>query len=70
MALLTLTINNFAPALDRRVHEVERIQRYLLSAATDIRQNGGTKTSGNIMDAGPNGVTIAGTWTLTPQASS
>ncbi|MBR1086460.1 hypothetical protein JQ621_03125 [Bradyrhizobium manausense] len=66
MALFTLTINNFGTALDRQVHEVERVQRYLLQAAQDVRSSGGRKTSGNILDAGA----VVGSWTLTPQAST
>jgi hypothetical protein len=70
MALFTLTINNFSPMLDKQVHEVERVQRYLQYAAQDVRSSGGKKTSGNIMDGGPGGASVVGTWTFNPQASS
>ena len=66
MALFALTINNLSPALDKQVHEVERIHRYLELAIQDVRSNGGKKTSANIMD----GTTVVGSWTYTPQASS
>jgi hypothetical protein len=67
MALLTLTVNNASPALDKQHQEVQLIDRALQLAKTDIRSNGGKKTSGNIANDG--GVVI-GTWTYTPQASS
>ncbi|HZV07279.1 MAG TPA: hypothetical protein VE999_19505 [Gemmataceae bacterium] len=68
MSLFTLTINNLSPALDKQNHEVERIHRYLNAAAQDVRGSGGKKTSGNILD--PGGVTVVGSWTYTPQAST
>lgn len=68
MALFTLTINNLSPALDKQVHEVERIHRYLQAAIQDVRSSGGKKTSANITEAG--GTTVVGSWTYTPQASS
>jgi hypothetical protein len=67
MALLTLTVNNQSPALDKQMSEVALIARALDLAAGDIRRNGGSKTSGNIIDTG--GATV-GTWTYTPQAAS
>jgi hypothetical protein len=67
MALLTLTINNLSPALDKQHQEVERIHRYLELAAQDLRGAGGKKTSGNIVDTG---TTVVGSWTYTPQAAS
>jgi hypothetical protein len=67
MALLTLTVNNLAPALDRKVQEVQIIERALALAAQAIRSPGGAVTSGNIN--GDGGV-LLGTWTYTPQASS
>jgi hypothetical protein len=66
MALLTLTVNNASPALDKQHQEVQLIDRALQLAKMDIRSNGGKKTSGTIIDAG---VTL-GTWTFTPQAAS
>lgn len=67
MALLTLTINNLSPALDKQHQEAERIHRYLEAAAQDMRGAGGKKTSGNILD---NAGTTVGSWTYTPQAST
>jgi len=67
MALFTLTINNFSPALDKQAHEVERVHRYLEQASRDVRSAGGKKTSGNIL--GENNA-VVGSWTLTPQASN
>jgi hypothetical protein len=66
MALLTLTVNNASPALDKQHQEVQLIDRALQLAKAEIRSNGGKKTSGTITDAG---VTL-GTWTYTAQASS
>jgi len=66
MALLTLTINNLSPALDKENQEVAIIHRYLNLAAQDVRGAGGKKTSGNISD----GATIVGSWTYTAQAAS
>lgn len=68
MSLFTLTINNFSTALDKQVHEVERIHKYLNLAIQDVRSTGGKKTSGNIIESG--GVTVVGSWTYTPQAGS
>jgi hypothetical protein len=67
MPLLTLTINNASPALDKKFHEAELITRGLRRAAQDIGSQGGLKGSGNIIDHG--GV-IIGSWTLTNQAST
>jgi hypothetical protein len=67
MALLSLTVNNASPALDKQHQEVQLIDRALQLAKMDIRSNGGKKTSGNIATDG--GVVI-GTWTYTPQAAS
>jgi hypothetical protein len=68
MALLTLTVNNASPVLDKQHQEVQLIARALELAKTDIRSNGGKKTSGNILAAG--GVTVIGSWTYVPQATS
>jgi hypothetical protein len=67
MALLTLTVNNASPALDKQHQEVQLIARALELAKTDIRWNGGKKTSGNIL---ADGATVIGSWTFTPQAGS
>jgi hypothetical protein len=67
MPLLTLTVNNAAPALDRKAQEVQVIARALELAAQSIRMAGGLATSANIVDTG--GVTV-GSWSYTPQASS
>jgi hypothetical protein len=67
MSLAVITINNPSPQLDKQHQEVQLIDRALQLAKTDIRSNGGKKTSGNIANDG--GVVI-GTWTYTPQASS
>ena len=67
MALLTLTVNNASPALDKQHQEVALISRALHLAANDVRAAGGKKTSGNIVDTG---ATVLGTWTYTPQAAS
>jgi hypothetical protein len=67
MALLSLTVNNQSPALDKQTQEVALIARALDLAAGDIRRGGGAKTSGNILDTG---AVVLGTWTYTPQASS
>jgi hypothetical protein len=67
MALLTLTINNASPALDKQHQETQLIHRALHLASLDIRSNGGKKTSGNIN--GDGGV-LLGSWVYTPQASS
>jgi hypothetical protein len=66
MSLFTLTINNLSPTLDKQHQETQVIQRALHLGATDVRSNGGRKTSGNITDAG----VLLGTWTYTAQASS
>jgi hypothetical protein len=67
MALFTVTISNLSPALDKQIHEMERIHNYLNSAAQAARAAGGKQTSGNIL--APGGVTVVGSWTYTPQAS-
>jgi hypothetical protein len=67
MALLTLTVNNASPALDKQSQEVSLIDRALTLAKQDVRSNGGKKTSGNIN--GDGGV-LLGSWTYTPQAGS
>jgi hypothetical protein len=67
MALLTLTVNNPAQALDKQHQESQLISRALDLAKVDIRANGGKKTSGNITD---DRGAVLGTWTYTPQASS
>lgn len=67
MALLTLTVNNPSPALDRQHQEVALISRALELAKQDLRSNGGKRTSANIVDAG--GV-VLGSWTYVAVASS
>jgi hypothetical protein len=67
MALLTLTVNNASPAMDKQAGEVALIERALNLAANDIRRNGGAKTSGNIIN---DGGTVVGSWTYVPQAGS
>jgi hypothetical protein len=66
LPLLTLTINNASPALDKKHQEVALIARALDLAASAIRGPGGSVTSGNIVDAG---VTL-GSWSYTAQAGS
>lgn len=66
MALLTLTVNNASPVLDKKYGEVALIYRALDLAQQQIRSAGGLVTSGTMTDQG---VTL-GTWTYTPQASS
>lgn len=66
MALLTLTVNNLSPALDKKSSEAAFIARALQIAATNIQGAGGLQTSGNIIADG--GVNV-GSWTLTNQAS-
>ena len=67
MALLSLTVNNASPALDKKAQEVALIARALGAAARVIQSNGGLVTSGNILG---DGAVVLGTWTYTPQASS
>jgi hypothetical protein len=67
MALLTLTVPNPSPALDRQHQEVQLISRALHLAAQDVRSAGGKKTSGNIVDTGR---VVLGSWTYTAVASS
>lgn len=67
MALLSLTVNNQSPALDKQAQEVALIARALELAAQSIRGAGGAQTSGSILDTGAQ---VVGTWTYTPQASS
>ena len=67
MALFTLTINNLAPAFDKKNQEVERIARYLGYAAQAVQSTGGALTNGSILD---NSNTVMGTWIYTPQAAS
>jgi len=52
MPLLTLTVNNASPVLDKRHQEVALIQRALSIAEQNIRAAGGAVTSGNIMNDG------------------
>lgn len=65
--LATITITAPSPALDKQHQESQYIERALRLAATDIRSNGGKKTSGNI---GDDRGAVLGTWTYTPVASS
>jgi len=67
MALVTVTVNNASPALDKQHQEVALVQRALHLAALDIRAAGGTKTSGNITG---DGGAVLRSWTYTLQASS
>jgi hypothetical protein len=67
MALLTLTVNNLSPALDKKFQEVQVIARALELAAQAIRSAGGVVTSGNIN--GDGGI-VLGNYTYTPQAAS
>jgi hypothetical protein len=67
MALLSLTVNNASPALDKKAQEVALIAQALGVAAQVLQSNGGLVTSGNILGAG--GV-VLGTFSYTPQASS
>lgn len=67
MALLTLTVNNASPALDKQHQEVQLIDRALELAKADIRSNGGKKSSGNIAT---DGGAVIGSLTYTPQAAS
>ena len=67
MALLSLTVNNASPALDKKYSEVALIARALGIAAQVLQSNGGLVTSGNILG---DGAVVLGTWTYTPQASS
>jgi len=67
MALLTLTVNNASPALDKKAQEVVLIARALSLAAQDIAAHGGASASGNIVN---DGATVIGSWTYTAQAAS
>jgi hypothetical protein len=67
MALLTLTVLNNAPALDKKFQEVADIARALNLAAQDIGSHGGANTTGNIIDTGGQ---VVGSWIYTPQATS
>lgn len=67
MALLTVTVNNPSPALDKQHQESQLMARALELAKVDIHANGGKKTSGNILD---NGGKVLGTWSYTPVATS
>jgi hypothetical protein len=67
---MTVTIPNFSPALATRQQEVEKIHRMLKQCGQDLHAAGGAKTSGNLIDGGPQGVTVFGTWTYTPQATA
>jgi hypothetical protein len=67
MSLAVITVNNQAPALDKKYSETQLIARALELASQAIRSAGGTVTSGNIVNDG--GVVI-GSFTYTPQATS
>lgn len=67
MPLFSLTINNLAPAMDKKFQEVQKIDAYLELAAAAVHRAQGQSTSANILDA--NNV-VVGNWTYTPQASS
>jgi hypothetical protein len=67
VSLAVITVNNQAPALDKKYSETQLIARALSLAAQSIGAAGGTVTSGNIVNDG--GVVI-GSFVYTPQASS
>ena len=67
MSLAVITVNNQAPALDKKYSETQLIARALSLAAHSIASGGGTVTSGNIINDG--GV-VLGTFVYTPQATS
>ena len=67
MALAVITVNNPAPALEKRAQEVQVVQRALDIAESQIRTAGGASASGTMIDAG--GITL-GTWTYTAVAST
>jgi hypothetical protein len=67
VALLTLTVNNLASALDRKAQEGIFVARALQQAAHDIGAAGGLQTSGNIL---ADGGAVIGSWVLTNQAAS
>jgi hypothetical protein len=66
MALAVITVNNPAPALEKRAQEVQLVQRACDIAESQIRIAGGASASGTMTDAG---VTL-GTWTYTAVAGS
>jgi hypothetical protein len=68
MALAVITINNLAPAMEKKFQEVERVNKFAQRAIQAIVSAGGLQTSGNILDDG--GASVVGSWTYTPQASS
>jgi hypothetical protein len=65
---LSVTINNFSPALGTKQAEVEKIHRLLEQLGENLHQAGGGLTSGNLTDG--NNSSVLGTWTYTPQAAS
>lgn len=67
---LSVTINNFSPALGTRQAEVEKMHRLLEQLGENLHQAGGTLASGNLIDSGPAGNTVLGSWTYTAQAAS
>jgi hypothetical protein len=67
MPLATITVNNLAPALEKRGSETTHVERCLLLAAQAIDAGRGTVTSGNII--GDFGV-VLGSWVYVPQASN
>ena len=67
---LSVTINNFSPAIGNRQAEVEKMHRLLEQLGEVLHQSGGSIASGNLIDAGPAGNTVLGTWTYTAQAAS
>jgi hypothetical protein len=66
VTLLTVTINNQTPALDKRSSEVGVLAQALASAAQQLQGSQGNVTSGNIL--APGGAVI-GNFVYTPQAS-
>jgi hypothetical protein len=74
MALLTVTINNAATAMDKKSAEIAYIQYALGEVAKELGRGNGTVTSGTIVGSLPGGIAATGdaalgSWTYTPQAS-
>lgn len=68
---LTITINDPAPAFDKKSAEVAYFQRVLEHLANEIGRGRGTVTSGQIIGLSAAGVanTSLGSWSFTPGAS-
>lgn len=67
---LSITINNFSPAPEKRFQEMATLLSALKDVERAIGMSGSTVTSGNINIPGSSGPVNVGTWTWTPQASS